>query len=1078
MDTALTGWLHISVLISLKESDTENKPTMTIYMIMKVSGMTIRYSANQLLKLGQQPTRLKVDSRTWNKINELEIVRQQRGVKGGRRKQRKILPWTTNRVNQLEMDMTLTPGINNNNLTLVTCKANQEKLLKVSLINARSICNKAAVIKDYIIEENLDILTITETWLGNTNNLAVGEIAPPGFSVIHKPRLTGKGGGVGIVHRDSIECLLEDYEPGDSFEAMTVKITCQSYSYRLTVIYRPPPSQRNRKTANMFLDDFDEFLSRLIQNKSKLVLVGDLNVHFDVENDPVAKKVSKMLDTYGLQQLVTSSTHRCNQILNVVICKENDCPVVSFKVIDPLISDHSAVEFLMETQRPSLPHTTLNYRQIKKINIEDFRTDIVNCRLLLPENLGDEIDEVVENYDSALSDILDKHAAIKSKVISIKPTVPWYNDSVAEARRNKRRCERKWRATRLCVHRQIYQDARDKLHAVIDEAKKDYFQDKITSSTSQGALYDSLNQLLFKKKSTCLPDSEDSKQLADDMADFFSGKVQRIRDTLEKGRQEVASRPHTANPCSISTFSSFPLVTEEDVKKIVVSLPPKSCSSDPIPTLLLKECIDQLIPSITKIINLSLTSSKVPSKYKKAVISPLIKKAGLDKNEHKNYRPVSNLSFLSKLLERIVSTHLKKHRLDNNLEEPYQSSYRQHHSTETAVVCVQDDVLMSLDSGECVFLVLLDLSCAFDTPDHEIMQNRLSSNIGIADGALKWIVSYLTERKQTVIINGVKSSERDLKYGVPQGSVLGPELFKDYMNPLGNLIRSYGIKFHFYADDSQLYVSFKPGINEHEALNKLELCISHLKTWMAENYLKLNDDKTEFVIIGSQHMLKKVETATIRVGDHDIKPVSKARNIGTIFDCNMSMEAQVNKMVKSAWNKLYSLGKIRGYLTEEQTQQAIHAFVTSQIDLNNAILCDLPSSLTKKLQRVQHASARLIKRVSKRDHITCILQELHWLPIPQRCIYKVMLMVFKCLNGIGPEYLKNKLVEYRPSRNLRSAASDLLVVPKTRCSTMGDRAFSVFAPRMWNRLPLSIRQSKTVSHFKSQLKTHLFKMSY
>lgn len=225
-------------------------------------------------------------------------------------------------------------------------------------------------------------------------------------------------------------------------------------------------------------------------------------------------------------------------------------------------------------------------------------------------------------------------------------------------------------------------------------------------------------------------------------------------------------------------------------------------------------------------------------------------------------------------------------------------------------------------------------------------------------------------------------------------------------------------------------------------------------------------------------MLRKVKTTSIRVGDHDIKPVSKARNIGAVFDCNMTMECQVNKMVKSAWNKLFSLSKIRNYLTEDQTQQAIHAFVTSQIDLNNATLCNLPSTLTRKLQRVQHASARLIKRISKRDHITCILQELHWLPITQRCIYKVMLLVFKCLNGIGPEYLKNKLVEYIPSRTLRSAESNLLVVPKTRCSTIGDRAFSVFAPRMWNRLPLSIRESQTLSEFKSQLKTHLFKISY
>jgi len=247
---------------------------------------------------------------------------------------------------------------------------------------------------------------------------------------------------------------------------------------------------------------------------------------------------------------------------------------------------------------------------------------------------------------------------------------------------------------------------------------------------------------------------------------------------------------------------------------------------------------------------------------------------------------------------------------------------------------------------------------------------------------------------------------------------------------------------------------------------------------MAANYLKLNDDKTEFIVIRSPHMLRKVTTSEITIGEHRILAVKQARNIGAEFDCNMNMEAQVNKTVQRAWYKLYSLSKIRQYLTEKQAQHAIHAFVTSQLDMNNSLLCNLPAVLLNKLQRVQNAAAKVIKRLRKHDHVTHILKELHWLQIDQRYVYKILLIVYKCLNGKGPQYLCDKLHLYQPKRDLRSKLNYLLDVPKTRSSTLGDRAFSTAAPKLWNNLPINIRESPSVDTFKSSKKTHLFKICY
>ena len=189
-----------------------------------------------------------------------------------------------------------------------------------------------------------------------------------------------------------------------------------------------------------------------------------------------------------------------------------------------------------------------------------------------------------------------------------------------------------------------------------------------------------------------------------------------------------------------------------------------------------------------------------------------------------------------------------------------------------------------------MFLVLLDLSAAFDTLDHSRLKARLERKFGVSDSALRWLESYISERQQAVTIKGIGSEKRTLAYGVPQGSVLGPELFMDYVAPLSSLIQSFGVNFHGYTDDTQIYVPFVPGQKEDSARDKIQECIAAVKSWMAQNWFKLNDDKTEFIIIESPRNLKKVVTEYIVVGDHKSKQV---RNIGAIFDTSATMEAQV-----------------------------------------------------------------------------------------------------------------------------------------------------------------------------------------
>ena len=225
----------------------------------------------------------------------------------------------------------------------------------------------------------------------------------------------------------------------------------------------------------------------------------------------------------------------------------------------------------------------------------------------------------------------------------------------------------------------------------------------------------------------------------------------------------------------------------------------------------------------------------------------------------KNYRPVSILSFLSNVIEKVISILILGHILDNNIVDSFQSVYRAGHSCETALLRVYNDIVTTIGKGNGSFLVLLDLSAAFDTIDH--------------DNLFYIIRSYFSDRTQRVQIDGILSDFASLLCGVSQGSVLGPMKFGLYLLPLGAILRHHNIGYHIYADDTQLYISFKCK-DPLESLTKLNMCISDIRVWMIKHKLKINDSKTDFIIFRSPLLKQNLSDLSVSVGDMQVSPVS------------------------------------------------------------------------------------------------------------------------------------------------------------------------------------------------------------
>uniref|UniRef100_A0A8C6PBL6 Reverse transcriptase domain-containing protein n=1 Tax=Nothobranchius furzeri TaxID=105023 RepID=A0A8C6PBL6_NOTFU len=498
--------------------------------------------------------------------------------------------------------------------------------------------------------------------------------------------------------------------------------------------------------------------------------------------------------------------------------------------------------------------------------------------LLIPPCSSDnDPDSLTSQFNEHCLSILDICPVRTRSVPAVNPT-PCFNDSLRSLKRQCKKIECLWKKTHLHVHLLHLNNLLTSFNSAVRDVRVAYFSNLVSQTKGNPkVLFNTISSIVSPASPTA---SIHSVADCENVLSFFVDNVNKVRSSISPSALSLPL-PTPTRPIILDIFAPVSL---PELTKLVNSMKTSACI---LPSSLFKSAFQSIGPSMPSIINASLVSGQVPAYFKNAVIHPLLTKPSLDASLHSSFRPISKLPFISKILEKVVAKQLTAALDEQNIYDSFQSGFLRAHSIETALLGVSNDLLTHSDAGNGSVLVLLDLTAAFDTVDHQLLLERLTDWVGPSGTALEWL--YFSEHSFSVAVSKFRSSTTSLTQGVPQGSVLGPLLFLLYLLSLQHILSSFkGISYHLYADDIQLYISFKP--HEMSKLQLLHTCLDSIKTWMAGSFLQLNEEKTEILICAPDKLVPKVRDSLGQLAFHT-KP--SVRNLGVTFEPALTLDSRV-----------------------------------------------------------------------------------------------------------------------------------------------------------------------------------------
>ncbi|PJE78081.1 hypothetical protein CI610_02987 [invertebrate metagenome] len=940
------------------------------------------------------------------------------------------------------------PGPNSNSSSATS-------VISLLHLNIRSLRNKVQHLCS--LTDDVDIVCITETHLDNS--IPNSDINISGFSEPFRKDRNMFGGGVAIYFSESLVAKRRiDLEFGND-ETIWSQIKFRNTLYLICNVYRPPSY-----TGTGLWQNLRHSIDIAFEETPNIIITGDLNIDF---LKPIRGDLCDILSNYNLTNVITEPTRQTDTsstLLDPIIVSDTVNVVFSDVIeIERTISDHDAVFAII-----NIPVKIKHYFK-RKVWLYD-QTDIDKLKVMINSipwldrfaNLS-HVNEMCNFFTEKFLDAVDK--CIPSKEIVVRDSdKPWMNGIVRRNMRKRDRLKKIMFNNRTESNKNKYKYMRNRVNNMIKRAKEIFYDNINTvidkSTNSPKTYWKLLGNILKSKKNpdiSPLLDSTTNEIIYDNdrkcelLNNYFSSVCTLPENDIDK--------PLPAFERRTDSILSEIHIDYSEVEDIINNLDVNKASGpDGISHKMLKLLSSEIAIPLSFIFNYSLSSSIYPDNWKIAHVMPIFK--ANDASIVSNYRPISLLSCIGKLFERVVHKHIYNFLIENDLIYKYQSGFLPNHSTTHQLIELYHSIITSLENYEHSILIFCDFSKAFDRVWHKGLLHKLN-NYGISGPLLRWITSYLSNRKQSVFINDSISSRKTINAGVPQGSVLGPLFFLLYINDISCELSSLS---RLFADDTSLSYS-SHDLNTIEADANADLI--KLEVWSKEWLMSFNPTKTEALVI-SNRQLPFIPSLTFN--NTPIQITNQHKHLGVVFSNDCKWNIHVEYMVKKVNKYIATLRKLKLILNRNTLEKMYLTYIRPLLEYACEVWDNCGTTNLLLLEKINLEAARIVTGLpifTKKDFL---YQETGWLPLAKRRDARKLSLFYSIVNNLSPTFLVDLLPMYIGNiipYNLRNA--HLLREQHFRLQ-LSNNSFFPSTSKLWNDLNITIRNSPSLSSFKSNVK--------
>lgn len=869
------------------------------------------------------------------------------------------------------------------------CKGNQNDYLKIVSINAQSLANfeHINILRRLLLNQIVDIVVISETWLKSKNSDKFCSV--DGYNIIRNDREGKGGGGVAIFIKKSLKFKVLATSPNlfnpTQVEFIFCEITQHNTKILIAALYRRPYN-------NCLFDTFLHKLQHFKLNYENIVLLGDFNTNFTDNTNKTHKLLSK-LDDFDLTRLPINYTHDTKTTIDAIFTT-TQLSQNSFGKLPNLLSAHDILYVVLNS-----PSESVNDDEC--IFIREFdsvpREELLDRALTLDWSSTERnnLDDQVSTFSKKILDFYDKNLPLKAlkPKNKFKPRLP---EPIKIAIRHRDAlCKLANRVQLFTCFSALYRASRNRVKQLIATFHRSVIYDKLNNLIGKTQIWNTLRNLGLVKSKT------NSKVLPEDLDALAQG----LTITPDIDMTKINYDYNLAYTTHTDQFY-FSHVEPIKVKNAIFDIDSSSEGDDKICIRMLKTIWQVLVIPITNLFDTSLQTSTFPTSWKSALLCPIPKiRVPV---EFKDFRPISLLTTLSKVLEKVANNQIVEFINANNIMDPFQSGYRKLHSTATALLKISEEMRNAIFKKQVVLTVYLDYTKAFDCVDHKLLINKLRQ-LNFSEPSLAWLTSYLSGRRGAVRgKKGARSEWINITRGVPQGSVLGPLLFCLYTHDICKILKDR-CKYHIYADDTQLYIICTPD-QLNEAIHTMNTILGDIATWSEQHGLKLNPTKTQTMLIASpdtrKHIITQNLTPLSLLGSQ-IKFSDTVKNLGVFFDTTLSWDKHISSICQKVYGSLNNLNKFRDVTPEIIRLRLVKSLILPHFDYCSFVYCDINKKQKKRLQNALNIAIKYVYNVPFAANLSPYYVKAKILKVQERHDLDIMLMTHKIVHKNCPRYLSD-----------------------------------------------------------------------